>query len=253
MGVYRDRLKEERRRRRNRALLRLFGLILFMAAAVAGWRHVHQPSFSFGDIAVHGTARISRADILRMSGAKEPINLFLLSKSRILTALRGDVRVEKAEAFYNFPGVLNVYINERKPVLYVRTDYGDYARLDGEGLVLELTDGIRDASVPRLSGVSCGNLFIGDRLNNDTIGEALKFLQKLPRDAREQISGLNVNEEKKLVLQMRMGFPVILGPVNELAGKAELFTTVFNEMKGKNVRAEYMDLQYSKPFIRLKQ
>ena len=39
--------------------------------------------------------------------------------------------------------------------------------------------------------------------------------------------------------------------MNELAGKAELFTTVFDEIKGKNVKAEYMDLQYSKPFIKL--
>ena len=52
---------------------------------------------------------------------------------------------------------------------------------------------------------------------------------------------------------MRYGFPVILGPVNELAGKAELFMTVFNEMKGKKVQIEYMDLQYSKPFVRLRQ
>lgn len=253
MGIYRDRLKEERRRRRIHALLRLLFLLLLAVAAVGGWRRVHDPSFAFGDIIIHGTSRITRADVLHMSGAGEPVNLFLLSKSKILTALRGDVRVEKAEAYYNFPGVLNVYVNERKPVLYVRTDYGDYAKLDGEGLVLDLTDGIKDAAVPRLSGVACGNAFIGDRLANDTIREVLRFLQKLPGDAKEQISGLNVNEEKKLILQMRMGFPVILGPVNELAGKAELFTTVFNEMKGKNVRAEYMDLQYSKPFIRLVQ
>jgi hypothetical protein len=45
---------------------------------------------------------------------------------------------------------------------------------------------------------------------------------------------------------------VILGPVNELAGKAELFMTVFNEIKGKKVQVEYMDLQYTKPFVRLK-
>jgi hypothetical protein len=51
---------------------------------------------------------------------------------------------------------------------------------------------------------------------------------------------------------MRYGFPVILGPVNELAGKAELFMTVFNEIKGKKVQVEYMDLQYTKPFVRLK-
>ena len=85
------------------------------------------------------------------------------------------------------------------------------------------------------------------------IREVLKFMDKLQPDAKEQIADLNVDTEKKLVVHMRYGFPVILGPVNELAGKAELFMTVFNEMRGKKVQIEYMDLQYSKPFVRLRQ
>ena len=160
--------------------------------------------------------------------------------------------MESAEAHYDFPSVLHVYIKERKPVLYVVTDYGNYAKVDKTALVMDMTDGIRDASIPRLAGVACGNAFIGDTLQNDTIGEVLKFLEKLQPDAKEQIADLSVDAEKKLILHMRYGFPVILGPVNELAGKAELFMTVFNEMKGKKVQIEYMDLQYSKPFVRLR-
>jgi cell division protein FtsQ len=124
--------------------------------------------------------------------------------------------------------------------------------VDKTALVMDMTDGIKDASIPRLAGVACGNAFIGDTLQNDTISEALKFLDKLQPDAKEQIADLSVDKEQKLILHMRYGFPVILGPVNELAGKAELFMTVFNEMKGKKVQIEYMDLQYSKPFVRLR-
>ena len=118
---------------------------------------------------------------------------------------------------------------------------------------MEMTDGIKDASIPRLAGVACGNAFIGDTLQNDMIREVLKFMDKLQPDAKEQIADLSVDTEKKLTVHMRYGFPVILGSVNELAGKAELFMTVFNEMKGKKVQIEYMDLQYSKPFVRLRQ
>ena len=201
---------------------------------------------------VHGSKRFTKGMILEMTGSREPVNLFLVSKGKIVTALQGDVRVESAEAHYDFPSVLHVYIKERKPVLYVVTDYGNYAKVDKTALVMDMTDGIRDASIPRLAGVACGNAFIGDTLQNDTIGEVLKFLEKLQPDAKEQIADLSVDAEKKLILHMRYGFPVILGPVNELAGKAELFMTVFNEMKGKKVQIEYMDLQYSKPFVRLR-
>ena len=253
MSSSQEKLQEDRRRRRMNNVIWLLGLLVFAVAVVAGWKHVHRPDFAFGDIVVHGSKQFSREKILQMTGAKEPVNLFLVSKNKIVTALQGDVRVESAEARYDFPSVLNVYIKERKPVLYVVTDYGNYAKLDKTALVMDMTDGIRDASIPRLAGVACGNAFIGDTLQNDTIKEILKFMDKLQPDAKEQIADLSVDAEHKLLLHMRYGFPVILGPVNELAGKAELFMTVFNEMKGKKVQIEYMDLQYSKPFVRLRQ
>ncbi len=251
MGFYQEKLQEDHRRKRLKDAVWLLGLLIFAALVVAAWKYVHRPDFAYGDIVIHGSSQFTRKNILQMAGAQEPVNLFLVSKSRVVTALQGDVRVESAEAHYDFPSVLNVYIKERKPVLYVITDYGNYAKLDKNALVMDMTDGIRDASIPRLAGVACGNAFIGDTLENDAIREILKFLDRLDPESRDQITDLNIDKENKLVLHVRYGFPVVLGPVNELAGKAELFKTVFNEMKGKNVRIQYMDLQYSKPFVRL--
>ena len=253
MSSSHEKLQEDRRRRRMNNVIWLLGLLVFAIAVVTFWNRVHRPDFAFGDIVVHGSKQFDRAKVLQMAGVKEPVNLFLVSKNKIVAALQGDVRVESAEAHYDFPSVLNVHIKERKPVLYVITDYGNYAKLDKTALVMEMTDGIKDASVPRLAGVACGNAFIGDTLQNDMIREVLSFMEKLQPDAKEQIADLSVDAEKKLTVHMRYGFPVILGSVNELAGKAELFMTVFNEMKGKKVQIEYMDLQYSKPFVRLRQ
>ena len=252
MSSSHEKLQEDRRRRRMNNVIWLLGLLVFAIAVVTFWNRVHRPDFAFGDIVVHGSKQFDRAKVLQMAGVKEPVNLFLVSKNNIATALQGDVRVESAEIRYDFPSLLHVYIKERQPVLYVVTDYGNYAKLDKTALVMDMTDGIRDASIPRLAGVACGNAFIGDTLQNDTIREILEFMAKLQPDAKEQIADLNVDAEQKLILHMRFGFPVVLGSVNELAGKAELFMTVFNEMKGKKVQIEYMDLQYSKPFVRLK-
>ena len=42
-----------------------------------------------------------------------------------------------------------------------------------------------------------------------------------------------------------------LGKAQELAQKAPLFMTVFNEIKDKNIKAEYIDLTFAKPYIKL--
>ncbi|MFR4383782.1 MAG: hypothetical protein ACLT4X_05695 [Phascolarctobacterium sp.] len=52
---------------------------------------------------------------------------------------------------------------------------------------------------------------------------------------------------------MRSSLPVLLGTVSELPDKAHLFMTVFNEIKNKNIKAEYINLKFSKPYIKLKQ
>lgn len=57
---------------------------------------------------------------------------------------------------------------------------------------------------------------------------------------------------RNVKVQLKVGFPILLGPIDELQDKSELFMTVFNEIKGKKIVAEYIDLTYSKPYIRLK-
>ena len=61
-----------------------------------------------------------------------------------------------------------------------------------------------------------------------------------------------IGKDKNVKIQLKVGFPILLGPVEELQNKTELFMTVFNEIKGKKIVAEYIDLTYSKPYIRLK-
>ena len=109
MGSSQERLQSDHRRKRLNDIVWLLGLLFFAALVVAGWKYVHRPDFAYGDIVIHGSRQFTREKILQMTGAREPVNLFLVSKNKIVAALQGDVRVESAEAHYDFPSVLNVY------------------------------------------------------------------------------------------------------------------------------------------------
>ena len=54
-----------------------------------------------------------------MCGTQEPVNLFVVSPSAIEKAIANDVRFEKAETEYFWPGVLVVRVKERIPALYI--------------------------------------------------------------------------------------------------------------------------------------
>ena len=81
----------------------------------------------------------------------------------------------------------------------------------------------------------------------------LFFLHKLDGDARNRISEIAVDDKRQVTLRMRNSLPVLPGTVSELPDKAHLFMTVFNEIKNKNIKAEYINLKFAKPYIKLKQ
>lgn len=251
MQTIQERLQQERSRKRLRRFRLLLILALILLTVSGVWWLLRLPGLAMGDIVIHGSQKITRHEVLAMTNCTEPVNLFRVSKSAILQKLKTDVRVKDVTASYSWPPVLNVYIEERQPSLYVLNGYKGYVKVDATGLIMDTGGAIKDSQVPLLTGISCGNVYIGDNLEEPDILEVLKFMRPLSKEAKSQIAEVRLDQERKVKVLLRYGFPVLLGPVDEVALKADLFMTVFNEFQNKRVKAEYIDLQYSKPYIKL--
>lgn len=172
MQSTRERLKANRKKRRLR-LLRLFFIAAIITGALAGaWRWATSPGTAFGSIVIEGTSQLTQSELLSMCGTQEPVNLFVVSPSAIEKAIANDVRFEKAETEYFWPGVLVVRVKERIPALYIACSYKGYAQVDYNGVVMSVSDGIKEADAPVLSGVVTGNIFLATRLKKKT---CLKF------------------------------------------------------------------------------
>lgn len=247
-----ERLKETRRQKR----LRLLRLVVIIVALVAGmvslWRYVHRPEFAFGHANISGTNKLTEADILKMAGTGQPMNLFNISFSRVREALKQDVRFHSSSVEYKWPNEMKIMVQEREPALYVANSYRSYVQLDYKGVVLAVSTAIPDAKAPLLIGESCGNVFIGDAIKNQKVLKVLEFHQKLSPEARDQIVEIVQDGSLGIKLRQRNGMLVLLGPVENLMDKVDLFMTVFHQLKGKNVQAEYIDLTFKKPYIKLK-
>ena len=137
---------------------------------------VRQPGFAFGSINVEGSDKVTAKDILQISGVQEPVNLFVISPWQVQKALTHDVRFEKADVSYSWPGVMRVKITERRPAVYLACSYNGYAKVDYTGVVMEVSDGIKDANAPVLSGIVTGNIYFGDRIGEKQVLLILEFL-----------------------------------------------------------------------------
>lgn len=253
MQSTRERLKANRKKRRLR-LLRLFFIAAVIIGAFAGaWRWATSPGTAFGSIVIEGTSQLTQSELLSMCGTQEPVNLFVVSPSAIEKAIANDVRFEKAETEYFWPGVLVVRVKERIPALYIACSYKGYAQVDYNGVVMSVSDGIKEADAPVLSGVVTGNIFFGDTIKEKNVLEILGFLSKLNKEVTDSISEIAVDSGNNVKFNLRYGYPILLGNADNISDKLDIFITVFNDIKTKNIRAEYIDLTFAKPYIKLRQ
>lgn len=251
MQSIRERLVIDRRRRRLRKL-RLFVFLLILCLALTfAWKALHRPGFAFGDLKVRGTKLITAEELIAVGGGGKPFNFFNVSLSRIEEALAQDVRFKSSQVRYRWPAGVEVIVEERRPALYVASSYDSYLQVDFEGVVLKVVTGIPDAGVPVLSGVECGNVFTGDRIEKDTVLAVLDFLAYIGPEASELAAELAVDGQGVVRLLLKDSFPVILGEAAGLREKAPVFLSVFKEIRGKDIRARYIDLTYDRPYIRL--
>ena len=245
------RLKQRRRKKRWRLLRLLIIIGLVCYGSVKGWEYIHSPSFAFGRVELHGSNLLTEQDVIAFGGGSEPLNLFNYSFSRLRDGLKHDVRFKTTEAHYRFPDTIVVTVEEREPALYVANSYHSYLKLDYSGLVLSVTTGIPDAKAPVLVGAKCGNVYISDTIADKAVLSILSFLQQLSPEARERIGEIAVDDRQQVKLRLMGSFPILLGAVNDLPQKAPVFMTVFDEIKDKNIQAEYIDLTFAKPYIKL--
>lgn len=252
MQTLRDKLREDRRRKRWRFFRFLLILAVLVYGIIYGWQYIHQPGFAFGKIEIHGTSLINEEDLIKMSNSQPPLNLFNVRADLVETALNHDVRFTDVKTEYKWPDILSVTVKERVPAVYVANAYSSYLKVDFEGMVLGVSNDIPDAKAPLLVGEQCGNVYIGDIIANQEVFAVLNFLNTIGQEANEQIVEIVVDEKKIVRMQMKAGYPIIFGNVNNLAEKAEVFMIVFKEVKDKNIQINYIDLTFNKPYVGFK-
>lgn len=248
----RERLRRHRRRRLWHLLRLLCLIVLTGIGCVYGWRYLHSPALAFGNVSIHGSSLIREKDVVALVGCGDgPLNLFNASLPRLREALAHDVRFKNTEVAYRFPATVQVIVEEREPAIYVANSYHSYLQLDYNGTVINVTTTIPDAKAPVLVGEKCGNIYIGDVIANKNVIAILKFLQQLSPEARQRIGEIAVDDKQNVKLRMTGSFPIIVGRIQELEQKAPVFMTVFAEIKDKVIKAEYIDLTFAKPYIKL--
>ena len=237
------------KRRLNRAKVAL--LVASVALLIASYVLLHQPWLAFGQLQVVGDTAVTLDEVKKMGDAAEPLNIFNLNRKKLLSSLRSDYRVEKADLALGWPNILKVVITDRKPALYVAMEGSQYAKVDPAGHIIGLADGITDGDAPFVSGWHIDQAELGGVTEDDEIRGILKFLDQLDADLKQRIVEIHVDENRSIRIYLHNGIPVILGSYENAQAKLKTFKAICQELETKKIKAQYIDLTYEKPYIKL--
>jgi cell division protein FtsQ len=253
VSTNKGRLNYKRSRRKYYRARAIFYLFCFFIIIGSTYYLLHQPWLAFGKIVVEGGEIITVEEVKRVDNISEPVNLFNVNRSNLENVLRNDLRVEKVNTSYIWPNILKVYITERKPAVYVECAYNGFVKVGYNGCVLEVAKGIKDASAPFVSGRKIGNVYNGDIIKDKEILALVQFLSKLDKSITSEISEIAIDDSGKIKIYLLSGVPILLGSSEGLEKKADTFVIICNELKTKKINAEYIDLTYSKPYVKIRQ
>lgn len=245
--------KKGTRRRGKRRLNwpRVLLLLGSVALLIASYVTLHQPWLAFGRLEVTGNTVVTLDEVKEMGDAGDPLNIFNINRKKLLSSLRSDYRVEKADLALGWPNILRVVITDRQPALYVAMEGTQYAKLDPTGHIIGLADGITGGDAPFVSGWHIAQGDLGDVTEDEEIQGILSFLRKLDPELKERIMEIHVDENKSLKIYLHNGIPVILGTYENAQSKLKTFKAICQELEAKKIKAQYIDLTYEKPYIKL--
>lgn len=237
------------KRRLNKAKVAL--LVASAALLIASYVLLHQPWLAFGQLQVVGDTAITLDEVKELGDASEPLNIFNINRKKLLSSLRSDYRVEKADLSLGWPNILKVVIIDRKPALYVAMEGGQYAKVDPTGHIIGVADGVTGGDAPFVSGWHISETDLGGVTDDDEIQGILKFLDQLDDDLRQRINEIHVDDNQSIRIYLHNGIPVILGSYENAQAKLKTFKAICQELETKKIKAQYIDLTYEKPYIKL--
>ena len=225
-----------------------------LATGALLWILVYTPLFTLKEIKLLGAVYITPEDILHVGQIHYGEPLFELETDTVAARLRNDLRFEEVSVHRSLPSTLEIELVERKPVATIICDYG-YLDLDRNGKVIDSYKNIKGMPIPMITGATVSDLYIGDDVQDEMVRKILYYLQQMNDESLNKISEVAIVGEDYVVAytDMARAVQIRIGKLERLEEKARLTEDFLKDLEVNPHPVEYVDFNYTAPFIKLAQ
>ena len=243
--------KVKRLHRSGRRVLK--GIIFLLVSGLILAIAVYFPIFTLQEIKLNGATYITSDDILKVGNIYIGEPLFQLETDSITNRLSQDLRIEEVTVRRSLPQTLEVTVKERKPIATIVCDYG-YLDMDRNGKIIDSYKSLKTMQIPMITGATVHDLYIGDDVDDEMVKKILGFLQKIDDETLNKISEVAIISEDYIVAYTNTNnrsIQIRIGKLERLDEKAHLTEDFLKDLENNPNPIEYIDFNYTAPFIKL--
>lgn len=223
-----------------------------LLVSVAGYFFIHSSFFNIKSIKVSGTRNFPAAEIIKLSGLQQGVNIFQIDLAAAEKKIMTQVLVETAEIEKRFPAAILIKIEERIPFIQVPIS-GGILQIDAHGYILAKQKIISGQKLPMITGVSLApTVSIGTKLDSRQLLTGLSIAAQMDQGMKDIVGEINVADPQKIRLYTIQGAEVRLGSSSDLKTKFNRFLLVLKEAEKlkKLENIQYIDVSFiDKPVI----
>jgi cell division septal protein FtsQ len=226
--------------------LGIAGVSLAAGVVYLGFRIVGSTTFfRLNTIEVASAKRLSREDILALSGAQPGQDLARMNLKRMGEQLALNPWVETVRIHRYFPDRLSISVSEREPLAVVNMGFIYY--LDRKGNVFKVLNQGDRLDYPVVTGFSeedLNNNPAGTRAALKTTCELLGILREKGAFILADVSEIHYDKGYGFTLFTASGaLPVKIGS-GDFAAKIDRFARIYKDLMAQRASLHYIDLDY---------
>ncbi|MBI5644389.1 MAG: FtsQ-type POTRA domain-containing protein [Deltaproteobacteria bacterium] len=218
------------------------------AIGLAGWWGYHKlittAYLSVTAINVTGVERVSKEEILELSGIKEGQNILSFKIEEAALNIKGNPWIEEAEVKRSIPDIIDIEVKEREPVALVKLD--SLYIMDKSGTIFKKYTHEDALDLPVVTGLTMEGLKDETRILEQGLLDLLKVLNSRSGFNIAKVSEINVDPTFGLsVYTLEEGVRLDVGK-DSFEEKLSAFERVLKTRNGVLHGIEAMDLNNSR-------
>ncbi|GAB6137096.1 cell division protein FtsQ/DivIB [Halanaerobaculum tunisiense] len=226
----------------------LIGIALLFVLGVVNI--VYSSYFQIEEVKIQGNELLTDKYLLNFSKLNQKDNLFAIDQEKIEEKITELSQIKSATVRRDFPNQVVVQIKERMPLAVIPFQ-SSYQVIDAAGWILQVTNNLSSWQLPLLTGFAIDNQEEKNQLTAE-LEVAINYLSKLPKNVLAGISEVHLTDQQKIRLFLHQDATVKLGSDFDIKRKAQVFTSIYQDLQQKDLDIEYIDLRYKEnSFLKL--